>query len=201
MRLLGSKMDEQRPKWGIGECSVVCLTETGIQENTADLINTIDSFQTVWADINKSESRKKRGGGLAAFINNRWCQSSFLTPYNFFLHIQVLKKTQAYPGFFSLFMFWIRHCFTLVFTEEGDDNDDDDEKREEKEEEEVTVRSFFLSFSRPFMSRAAILSPHSLDRVFLSTTASASLRLSHSQKYIIYTEISHIHKYTQKYIK
>lgn len=69
--------------------------------------------------------------------------------------------------------FWVWKLLTLVFT------DDDDEEDDELEFGSMLC-SFFLSFSMCFSSRAAILSPRPLwDRVFLSRTAWASLRLLH----------------------
>lgn len=60
-------------------CSVLCSADTWPQEDTANPIATICGFQTFRADRNKSESRKKRGGRIAAFINNRWCNTGHIT--------------------------------------------------------------------------------------------------------------------------
>lgn len=61
------------------EFSAMCFTETWLQEDTPDPIATIGGFQTSQVDRNKSESGKKRGGGVAAFIKNRWCHTGHIT--------------------------------------------------------------------------------------------------------------------------
>ncbi|MBN3311637.1 MROH1 protein, partial [Atractosteus spatula] len=50
----------------------MCFTETWLQELIPDSNVTIGGFQTVRADRN-TESGKRKGGGLAVLVNNRWC--------------------------------------------------------------------------------------------------------------------------------
>ena len=51
------------------ECSIMLFTET-----YTDI--TVDGFQTVHRT---SESGKRKGGGLAMFVNDRWCNPGHIS--------------------------------------------------------------------------------------------------------------------------
>ena len=55
------------------ECSLLCLSETWLTQNTPDANLDLPGFTTVRADWDCGRSGKSKGGGLALFINNRWC--------------------------------------------------------------------------------------------------------------------------------
>lgn len=49
------------------------FTETWLNELTMDSLVMLDGFQLVRADRMAKESGKRKGGGIAMFVNNRWC--------------------------------------------------------------------------------------------------------------------------------
>jgi len=55
------------------EGSVMCFTETWLHDNVPDTIVSLAGFQLVWADRSFNESGKKKVGGVAIYVNNRWC--------------------------------------------------------------------------------------------------------------------------------
>ena len=59
------------------ECSIMVLMETWITELTPDTDVNLDGFQQRWADMT-AESGKKKGGGLAVFVNDRWFNSGHI---------------------------------------------------------------------------------------------------------------------------
>jgi len=74
---LVNKMDEltslTRSESVFHEGSVMCFKETSFHDNVPDTIVSLASFQLVQADRSSNESRKKKGGGVAIYMNNRWC--------------------------------------------------------------------------------------------------------------------------------
>ena len=54
------------------ECSVMVLTETWLTELTPDTDANLDGFQ-LWRANRTAESVKRKGGGLAVFVNDKWC--------------------------------------------------------------------------------------------------------------------------------
>ena len=60
----------RRNQRNLHECSVMCFTDTWLQEDALDP-TTINSIQTVQVDRNTSESGKKRLNGISASIKNR----------------------------------------------------------------------------------------------------------------------------------
>ena len=54
------------------------LTETWLTELTPDTDTNLDGFQLQRAD-RTAESGKRKGGGQAVFVNDRWCNSSYIT--------------------------------------------------------------------------------------------------------------------------
>ena len=82
VRSLPNKMDEltaltqhQRDNC---ECSIMVLTEMWLTELSPDTDANLDGFQLRQAD-RIPESGKRKGGGLAVFVNNRWCNSGHIT--------------------------------------------------------------------------------------------------------------------------
>ena len=59
------------------ECSLLCLSETWLTQNTLDANVDLPGFTTVRADCGRSG--RSKGGGLALFINNRWCNQGHVT--------------------------------------------------------------------------------------------------------------------------
>ncbi|KAI4880858.1 hypothetical protein NFI96_024792 [Prochilodus magdalenae] len=55
------------------ECSLFCFTETWLTTDTPDANVELPGFSTVRADRDPTLSGKRKGGGLALFINTRWC--------------------------------------------------------------------------------------------------------------------------------
>ena len=55
------------------ESSILCFTETWLHEQIPDSNVTVPGFQTVRADRDTTATGKKKGGGLAVLVNNRWC--------------------------------------------------------------------------------------------------------------------------------
>ncbi len=53
-------------------CSSLCFTETWFKGNIPDSLLDLDGFMLVRMDRGK-QSGKKRGGGLAVFVNFKWC--------------------------------------------------------------------------------------------------------------------------------
>ena len=57
----------------------MCFTETWLHEYIPDSNTTVDGFQTVRADRSHRESGKRKGGGLAILVNNKWCHPGHVT--------------------------------------------------------------------------------------------------------------------------
>lgn len=51
----------------------MCFTEMWLNELTSDSLVTLDGFQLVRADRRATERGKRKGGGVAMFLNDRWC--------------------------------------------------------------------------------------------------------------------------------
>lgn len=83
VRSLANKVDELealiRTQREYRESSIVCLTETWLHEQIPDSNVTIPGFQTVRADRDTIATGKKKGGGLAVLVNNRWCHPGHVT--------------------------------------------------------------------------------------------------------------------------
>ena len=74
---LNNKMDEltalTRSHAVYRECSLMCFTKTWLHRDITDPIVSVDGFHTVRADRDCTKSGKRKGGGLAVLVNNRWC--------------------------------------------------------------------------------------------------------------------------------
>ncbi|TWW56101.1 hypothetical protein D4764_08G0000880 [Takifugu flavidus] len=77
VRSLANKMDElealTRTQREYREASIMCFTETWLHGLIPDSNVTIAGFTTVRADRDTTAAGKKKGGGLAVFVSNRWC--------------------------------------------------------------------------------------------------------------------------------
>ncbi|XP_065817350.1 uncharacterized protein [Labrus bergylta] len=83
VRSLPNKMEEltalTRLQREYRECSIMQFTETWLNELTPDTLVTLDGFHLVRADRSARESGKKKGGGIAMYVNERWCNSGHIT--------------------------------------------------------------------------------------------------------------------------
>ena len=77
VRSLGNKMDELpaliKTQREYHECSVLCLTETWLHSHIPDHSVTVPGFSTVRVDRDMISSGKKKGGGIALYVSERWC--------------------------------------------------------------------------------------------------------------------------------
>ncbi|KAK2850760.1 hypothetical protein Q5P01_007036 [Channa striata] len=83
VRSLSNKMDQLaaliRLQRVYRESSLLCFTETWLNQDTPDSVVSVNGFTLVRADRSAAESGKKKGGGLAVFVNNRWCNPGHIT--------------------------------------------------------------------------------------------------------------------------
>ncbi|KAI3357165.1 hypothetical protein L3Q82_015622 [Scortum barcoo] len=61
------------------ECSLLLFTETWLTALTPDTAAELDGFTLLRADRRSKESGKRKGGGLAVFVNDRWCNPGHIT--------------------------------------------------------------------------------------------------------------------------
>lgn len=61
------------------ECSLMCFTETWLNQNIPDSIVDVPGFTLIRSDRDAEASGKKKGGGLALFVNQRWCDPAHIT--------------------------------------------------------------------------------------------------------------------------
>lgn len=82
VRSLPKKMDElvalTRHQREYSECSLLLFTETWLTVLTLDTAAQLEGFTFLRADRSKMSGKKKRGG-LAVFVNNRWCNPGHTT--------------------------------------------------------------------------------------------------------------------------
>ncbi|KAI4874712.1 hypothetical protein NFI96_009725 [Prochilodus magdalenae] len=83
VRSLANKTDELsaliRTQREYRECSILCFTESWLNQNVPDSHVHLNGFTTVRADRVYHQTGKKRGGGLAVFVNDRWCNPGHIT--------------------------------------------------------------------------------------------------------------------------
>ncbi|KAI2649597.1 RNA-directed DNA polymerase from mobile element jockey [Labeo rohita] len=83
VRSLANKMDEltalSQSQREYRECSVMCFTETWLHQDIPDDYATVTGFHMVRADRDCVGSGKRKGGGLAVLVNNRWCNPAHIT--------------------------------------------------------------------------------------------------------------------------
>ncbi|KAK0135139.1 putative RNA-directed DNA polymerase from transposon X-element [Merluccius polli] len=77
VRSLGNKTDELaalvKTQREYRECSIFCFTETWLHLRIPDSSVEIPGFSLVRGDRDFEKSRKKKGGGLAVYVSERWC--------------------------------------------------------------------------------------------------------------------------------
>lgn len=56
------------------EASLLCFSETWLQDSVPDYITSISGFRTI-----RAATGKRKGGGLAVFINSKWCNPHHAT--------------------------------------------------------------------------------------------------------------------------
>ncbi|XP_054872156.1 uncharacterized protein LOC111569300 [Amphiprion ocellaris] len=83
VRSLPNKMEEltalTRLQWEYRESSLMMFMESWLNELTPDSLLTLDGFHLVRADRNARESGKRKGGGLAMYVNERWCNAGHIS--------------------------------------------------------------------------------------------------------------------------
>ena len=80
VRSLRNKMDELTAlrRWNFAhhEASMLCLSETWLQENKdPDTAYAMDGFSLIRSDRDE-KSGKSRGGGVCAYVNEKWCKNT-----------------------------------------------------------------------------------------------------------------------------
>lgn len=82
VRSLANKLDEittlANSQREYRECSLLCFTETWLNEDIPDCAVEIPGFTLVQADRG-TQSGKRKGGGLAVFVNSKWCNTKHVT--------------------------------------------------------------------------------------------------------------------------
>ncbi|XP_042070768.1 voltage-dependent N-type calcium channel subunit alpha-1B [Haplochromis burtoni] len=83
VRSLAIKIDELsalvRSQREYRECSLMCFTESWLHQDIPDENASVEGFHTVRADRDSIASGKRKGGGLAVLVNNRWCNPANIT--------------------------------------------------------------------------------------------------------------------------
>ncbi|XP_078791709.1 uncharacterized protein LOC110013806 isoform X2 [Oryzias latipes] len=83
VRALSNKLDEltalMRLQRVYRESSLLCFTETWLNQDMTNSVVSVTGFTLVRADRSAAQSGKKKGGGLAVFVNDRWCNPNHIT--------------------------------------------------------------------------------------------------------------------------
>ncbi|XP_078810605.1 uncharacterized protein LOC144994967 [Oryzias latipes] len=83
VRSLSIKLDEltalMRLQRVYRESSLLCFTETWLHQDMTNSVVSVTGFTLVRADRSAAQSGKKKGGGLAVFVNDRWCNRNHIT--------------------------------------------------------------------------------------------------------------------------
>ncbi|XP_036944052.1 uncharacterized protein LOC119013532 [Acanthopagrus latus] len=83
VRSLGNKTDELaalvKTQREYRECSIFCFSETWLHSNIPDNSVCVPGYSVVRGDRDWSTSRKKKGGGLALYVSERWCNPGHVT--------------------------------------------------------------------------------------------------------------------------
>lgn len=61
------------------QSSLLCFTETWLNERTPEAHVTLDGFTLHRMDRDLSRTAKKQGGGVCAYVNERWCHPDHVT--------------------------------------------------------------------------------------------------------------------------
>lgn len=77
VRSLGNKTDELaalvKTQREYRECSIFCFSETWLHSHIPDSSVEVPGYSLVRGDRDFSSSKKKKGGGLALYVSERWC--------------------------------------------------------------------------------------------------------------------------------
>ena len=83
VRSLGNKMDELsalvKTQREYRECSLFCFSETWLHSHIPDSSVEVPGYSLVRGDRDCSKSRKKKGGGLALYVSERWCNPGLVS--------------------------------------------------------------------------------------------------------------------------
>lgn len=94
VRSLENKMDYIRlwraSQRGVRDCCVYVFTETWLNNNIMDSAMQLQGLTMHRADRVASLTGKERGGGLAVYVNNLWCQDSVTVSVHCSPHIELL---------------------------------------------------------------------------------------------------------------
>lgn len=74
----GTGVPCQEPESVLGE-QPLCFCETWLKDCIPDSITNISGFRTICADRDTRTTGKQKGGGLAVFINYKWCNPGHTT--------------------------------------------------------------------------------------------------------------------------
>lgn len=78
VRSVRNKMDELaaccRFQHEYRESAVIALTETWLEDKDSDSTVSIDGFHLIRSD--RKDTNKRHGGGVAAYVNEKWCKQS-----------------------------------------------------------------------------------------------------------------------------
>ncbi|KAK5862920.1 hypothetical protein PBY51_018268 [Eleginops maclovinus] len=66
-------------QWEYRESSLMCFTETWLHSHVLDNSTALPGFTSVRADRDATLSGKKKGGGIALYVNERWCNPGHVT--------------------------------------------------------------------------------------------------------------------------
>ena len=77
VRSLGNKTDEPtvlvNTQREYCECSIFFFSETWLHSHIPDYGVEVPGYSLVRGDRDLSKSRKKKGGGIALYVSERWC--------------------------------------------------------------------------------------------------------------------------------
>ena len=80
VRSIRNKFDELHAlvNWSYAyrEASMLCFTETWLQEGDPDTAFTLDGFTLIRGDRSREDTGKSLGGGLCAYVNNKWSNNT-----------------------------------------------------------------------------------------------------------------------------
>jgi hypothetical protein len=94
-------------------CCVIAVTETWLDQNISDSQISLTSFNTIRADRVTEQSCKKKGGGLALYINKSWCSSFKVVSTHCSKYLETMAVSARpfwSPREISSFLFLIIYC-------------------------------------------------------------------------------------------
>ena len=109
-RSIRNKIDElsAQVRWNhaFRESSVICITETWLQDTDPDTAFTLEGYTLVRGD-RTAAAGKTTGGGVCAYINNRWCNN--ITVHEQFCQVDIEYLT------LSLRPYYLPREFTKIY--------------------------------------------------------------------------------------